>query len=208
MAKKLLNLTFATEDGSIVYNIGANSTNGLKRNNKVHDSIDDPLMQVGALIYCSAFYKWKDDDNMHYYYEYIYNALTKSGYGQRVVLPKNPTYETYKYYLNGDVNAPYLKYTNSSNPLWIQINLYSPDGKDMGKLINTPASDEDMLCGVIYEDGTFTGDTVSISAYSVTINNKQVFFDSEYTWTFRHHYDNISVISQKTLEYLRSFLRL
>lgn len=206
MAKKLLNLTFSTEDGSIVYNIGANSTNGLKRDDKTYNSIDDPLMQVGALMYCSAFYKWKDDDDMHYYYEYLYNALTKSGYGQRVVLPPNPPAETYKYYLNGDVNAPYLKYTSSSNPLWIQINLYTPDGKDMGRLVNTPATNENMLCGVIYEDGTFTGDTVAVNPYSVTIGNEKVFFDSEYKWSFRHHYDNVNVISQKTLEYLRSFI--
>lgn len=206
MAKKLLNLTFSTEDGSIVYNIGANSTNGLKRKDTVYSSIDKPLMQVGALLYCNAFYKWRDDDDRHYYYEYIYKALKKSGYGQRVVLPPNPLAESYKYYLNGDVNAPYLKYHTGSNPLYIEILLYTPDGKSMGLLVDTPASVEDMLCGVIYEDGTFTGDTVSIGTYSINIGGKKVFLDTEYTWHFRHHYENVQVISPTKLEYLRSFL--
>ena len=207
MAKKLLNLTFATEDGSIVYNIGANSTNGLKQNDTVYNSNDKPLMQVGALMYCNGFLKYKDDDGAHYYYEYLYNALTRSGYGQRVVLPSSPLAESYKYYLNGDVNAPYLKYSYmSTNPNWIEIDLYRPDGALVGKLINTPASVEDMLCGVIYEDGTFTGDTVAIRPYWVTVGGKKVFLSNYYSWNFRHHYENVQVISQTTLEYLKSFM--
>ena len=206
MAKKLLNLTFSTEDGSIVYNIGANSTNGLKQNDKVYDSIDKALNQVGALMYCNSFWKHRDDDNKHYYYEYVYKALTNSGYGQRVILPQSPMAETYKYYLNGDVNAPYLKYQTGSNPLYLEIRLYAPNGNDMGLLVNTPASAENMLCGVLYEDGTFTGDTVSIWPYSVSVGDNKVFFDTAYSWGFRHHYENRQVIDPEKLKFLRSFL--
>lgn len=177
MAKNLLNVNFSNLSGTQQYNIGCNSSGSIPRDRyispggtgKLTYSKDFKLNQVGGLVVSgsSDTYNWLIMTS-------LYTEFTNAGYGSRVLLPKSALDENEKYYLNGQ------DYDSDGNPMpyltWEDIGFadaelvyYSANGSRLGRItLPAYASNGGVFCGKLYDDGTFTGISITALPYSLT----------------------------------------
>lgn len=172
MAKKLLNVRFASLGGTLEYNLGCNSSDNLPQAMYTqaiqYDSENVPLNQTGGLIVAGF-----SSSNTWLYMKGIYDVMNNMGYGTRNLMPKSALVENVKCYLNGvqydeyGTQMPYVMWEDTSFSDAV-LNYYRADGTRLGQLVQSPyASNSGAYCGQLFEDGTFTGDAITLDPISL-----------------------------------------
>lgn len=195
MAKKLLNWNFS--NGNREINIGVSSSDHLKiKNGKQYFSDTHPLNQVGALAFCeNAFYV---GDNKILTDRFA-NAFYKSGYGSRVAMPLFMGINV-PFYLNGDKNESYIFYgIDGSGPTTTVTlkyhNVNTGEELDLFSGVSGFSQQIYILCGELYEDGTFTGDVLSTTYENFGDRNPNKY----YPYYKYGHYENLQLIRGEAL---------
>ena len=197
MAKKLLNWNFS--NGAYSVNIGCNSTDHLDlKKDKTYYSDTKPLNQVGALIFVKSTYYMEQQDWIKNV-DRATTALKNAGYGNRIITPSVAGIGV-PLYFNGDENNSYIYIKRSP----LDVNIYQVDvmyhdisnGTEGSLFTNIASAGRlEMLCGQLYEDGTFDGDDLIITGIVDGSRNP----NKVYNYTYRKHHNGTQVISPYAL---------
>lgn len=165
MSSKLMNITFKSADGTLIYNLGCNAPGNIPVTSPTvwYDSGDKSLNQTGCNFLSPGSAPSALSFNNQQALAY---SLGELGYTPRVPFVISPSSLGVKLYLNGKnsvdgVAQPYIVCENTAygNPI---INYYRADNTQVGGLyqayIGTAGANSlAWYSGQLYDDGTFIG---------------------------------------------------
>lgn len=193
MAKKLLNWNFS--NGNRVINIGVNSSDHLKlKVDKPYFSDTHPLNQTGAVAFSLVAY-YTGDNKIKL--DRFANVFFKSGYGSRVALPLFMGVNV-PFYLNGDTSESYIFYKFETGSNNVSLKYHDKTTGNENELFSGVfgfSRQTYILCGELYEDGTFTGDVLNMTYENFGDRDPNKYYGYE----MYGHYENLQLIQGEAL---------